>query len=261
MQIIKVKNGNYEEYEMLLLQRDQYRKEAMQILITYTKRFGDRINCVFEKQIRCIKLKKTIELCQNALNHGESIDIDHIRSSIDAEMKAYYKQLEEMLAETQAAKESKRIPAVTILEIRRIYRKLAKLIHPDINPKSSKLPALVDLWNRIVIAYQNNDVKELRELEVLTVNVLNQMDEHVEIDIPDLEEKIKALQNEISVITGTTPYVYKDILEDADKSRQKEEDLDRQLEEYEKYEEELQSILDEMISHGGRKITWRMNSH
>ena len=259
MQIIKVKNGNYEEYEMLLLQRDQYRKEAMQILITYTKRFGDRINCVFEKQIRCIKLKKTIELCQNALNHGESIDIDHIRSSIDAEMKAYYKQLEDMLAETQAAKESRKVPAAAILEIRQIYRKLAKLIHPDINPESRKIPALQDLWNRIVIAYQNNDVKELRELEVLTVNALNQMDKNIEIDIPDLEEKIKALRDEISVITTTTPYVYKDILEDPDKSRQKEEELKQQLEEYEKYEEELQAVLDEMVSHEGRKIIWRMN--
>ena len=259
MQIIKVKNGAYEEYEMLLLQRDQYRKEALQILIAYTKRFGDLINAVFEKQVGCIRLKKTIELCQKAVNRGDAIDLDNIRSSIDAEMKAYYKQLEDMLAETQAAKESRKVPAGAILEIRQIYRKLAKLIHPDINPESRKIPALQDLWNRIVIAYQNNDVKELRELEVLTVNALNQMDENIEIDIPDLEEKIKALRSEISVITSTTPYVYKDILEDPDKSRQKEEELKQQLEEYEKYEEELQAVLDEMVSHEGRKIIWRMN--
>ena len=101
MQIIKVKNGAYEEYEMLLLQRDQYRKEATQILITYTKRFGDLINAVFEKQIHCIRLKKTIERCQYALNHGETIDIDQIRSGIEAEMTAYYKQLEEMLSEEE----------------------------------------------------------------------------------------------------------------------------------------------------------------
>ena len=46
MQIIKVKNGAYEEYEMLLLQRDQYRKEAMQILISYTQKFGDLISLI-----------------------------------------------------------------------------------------------------------------------------------------------------------------------------------------------------------------------
>ena len=57
MQIIKVKNGVYKEYEMLLLQRDQYRKEALQILIAYAKRFGDLINSVFEKQGGCIRLK------------------------------------------------------------------------------------------------------------------------------------------------------------------------------------------------------------
>ena len=261
MQIIKVKNGAYEEYEMLLLQRDQYRKEATQILITYTKRFGDLINAVFEKQIHCIRLKKTIERCQYALNHGETIDIDQIRSGIEAEMTAYYKQLEEMLSETQAAKECKQIPMAVVMEIKRLYRKLAKLIHPDINPESRNHPVLQDLWNRIVIAYQNNNVKELRELEVLTLNALNQMEEDVEIDIPDLEEKIQALREEVSLITTTTPYVYKDILEDPEKSRQKEEELRRQLEEYEKYGEELQSVLDEMISNGGMKITWQMNLH
>ena len=261
MQIIKVKNGAYDEYEMLLLQRDQYRKEASQILIAYTKRFGDLINSVFEKQVSCIGLKKTIALCQAAINSGKSIDMDSIKSSIDAEMQAYYRQLEEMLAETRAAKESKQIPMVTMMEIRRIYRKLAKLIHPDINPESQKRPELQDLWNRIVIAYENNDAKELRELEVLTMKALDQMEEHIEIDIPDLEEKIDALQAEISMITGTAPYVYKEILEDPDRSRQKEEELKGQLEEYESYEEELQSVLDEMISHGGGKITWRMNLH
>ena len=46
MQIIKVKNEAYEEYEMLLLQRDQYRKEAMQILISYTQKFGDLISLI-----------------------------------------------------------------------------------------------------------------------------------------------------------------------------------------------------------------------
>ena len=261
LQIIKVKNGDYEEYEMLLLQRDQYRKEATQILITYTKRFGDRINTVFEKRIHCIRLKKTIRLCQNALNHGESIDIDNIRSRIDTEMTAYYKQLEEMLDETRTAKEYRQIPAVTAMEIKRIYRKLAKQIHPDINPESRTLPALQDLWNRIVIAYQNNDVKELRELEVLTANALNQMDKQIEINIPDLEEKIEALRDEISMITGTIPYIYKFMLEDPEKIRKKDELLKRKLEECDEYIEELQSVLDEMISQEGRKITWRMNLH
>ena len=259
MRIIKVKSGAYEEYEMLLLQRDQYRKEAMQILISYTQKFGDLINSVFEKQIICIRLKKTIELCQSAINRGESIDIDAINSQIDAEMQAYYRQLQEMLDETQIAKQSRSVPAVIVMEIKRIYRKLAKLIHPDINPESHKSPILQDLWNRIVIAYQKNDVKELRELEVLTMNALNQMDNDIEIDIPDLEEKIASLQDEM--ITSTTPYIYKELLEDPDKIRQKEEELKSQLEEYEKYCEELESVLEEMISHGGRKITWRMNLH
>ena len=176
-------------------------------------------------------------------------------------MQAYYRQLEELLEDTRAAKESREVPAVTVLQVKRIYRKLAKLIHPDINPASREDPLLQDLWNRITIAYQRNDVKELQELEVLTVNALNSMDINIEFDIPDLAEKIRSLQDEIAMITGTAPYIYRDILEDPDKSRQKEEELKRQFEEYENYEQELQLVLDEMTVQKGRKITWRMKLH
>ena len=52
-------------------------------------------------------------------------------------------------------------------EIKNIYYKIAKLIHPDTNPSLAKDENIKSLWNRTIIAYNCNDLKEIEELEVL----------------------------------------------------------------------------------------------
>ncbi|MBQ9032591.1 MAG: hypothetical protein IJ106_14235, partial [Parasporobacterium sp.] len=76
LEMKKVKNGAYEEYEQLLLRREHYRKEAGQALINYTREFGDMINAAFGKLIECIRLKKIMAMCQTYINRGQSIDVD-----------------------------------------------------------------------------------------------------------------------------------------------------------------------------------------
>lgn len=167
MQLIKVNDGSYERYEKLLLKRDQLEKDAAQILIEYTREFGDLLTEGFEAKIACIRLKKEIAWCQAQLNRGTVIDADAMKQEIDRVMAAFYRELKDMYAETKAAKDSERISAVTVVAVKRIYRKLAKQLHPDINPMTAREPKLSELWNRISIAYNANDLEELRELEVL----------------------------------------------------------------------------------------------
>ena len=237
MMIIKVKNGSYDEYEQLLLKRDHYRKEAGQILISYTKEFGELINAVFEKKIECIRLKKSISVCQTFINRGETIDADKMNAQIQREMALYYAQLEEMLASTRAAKESTIIPAAVVLEVKRVYRKLAKLLHPDINPRTNESEELKDLWNRITIAYHSNNLEELKELEVLALSAVDRFGAgDITIDIPDIEESSVRIS-------------------------EKKGALQAELKEYEEYGQSLQKMLDELLMKTGRKITWRTNLH
>ena len=260
--IVKIDDGSYERYEQLLLKRDQYRKEAGQILISYTKEFGDLINSVFEKKIECIRLKKTISLCQSCINRGETINASEIDARIRKEMALYYAELEKMLSETRAAKASIIVPAAVVVEIKRLYRKLARLLHPDINPKTSSIPDLKDLWNRILAAYHCNDLEELKELEVLALSMTDrQKDGDILISIPDIEEKIKRLEREISEIILTQPYTYKDVLADAAQIAEKKKSLQEELQEYEDYCQSLCQMLDGMLIRSGRKRTWRMNLH
>ena len=257
--IVKVKNGAYEQYEQLLLQRDHYRKAAGQFLIAYTREFGDRINEVFEKKIECIRLKKTIAACQVFINRGETIDVDAMNERIRKEMARYYAQLEEILDETRTAKEGTPVPMAIVIEIRRIYRRLAKMLHPDINPMTSTLTQLMDIWNRVCIAYHSNNVEELRDLEVLARSALEQIGAgDISIEIPDIEDRIERLEREIGEILTTEPYTYRYLLADPEQAEEKKASLDAEFWEYEEYRQSLEKTLDAILIESGRTLTWRM---
>ena len=60
MRPVKVENTRYDEYEELLLMRDQVRKEAGQAWTLYVRFFGQLMTEVFEEKVACIRLKKLI---------------------------------------------------------------------------------------------------------------------------------------------------------------------------------------------------------
>ncbi len=162
MELIKVKNGAFTRYEELLLKRDQVQKEAAQILVNYTREFGELLANTFESRIICIRLKKEIAWCQARLNRGEKIDVDAMKDAIDKTMAMYYDELAQMLARAKEAQKWKPLSPGKALEVKRIYRELAKKLHPDINPMTGQTPQLLELWNRIVLAYEASDLEYLR---------------------------------------------------------------------------------------------------
>ena len=196
MDLIKSTDSKYEEYENLLLERDQITKEAGQIWTVYLQLFGKLITDNYEEKLECIKCKKTIAYYQNALNHGGVVDSAAMEKYMEQEMAEYYANLRRMLKENEDANNAGTSTPYEVARAKTLYRRLAKLIHPDINPETDHSKELQELWQRILIAYHHNDVKELSELEVLVRKVLKELgSEDVKVDIPDIEEKIEALKS------------------------------------------------------------------
>ena len=95
-------------------------------------------------------------------------------------------------------------------------------------------------------------------MEVLVAKALEDLgDCGGAVDIPDLDEKIKAIEEEITKITGTDPYQYKFLLTDADAVASKKEELKEELKSYEKYSDQFDDAL-EVILGSGVKIAWQM---
>ena len=78
------------------------------------------------------------------------------------------------------------------------------------------------------------------------------------IEIPDIEEKISELEQEIQRIMETDPYQYKFLLGDKEAVEEKKRSLEEELKQYQDYGEQLDGILNSLMM-SGVTITWEMN--
>lgn len=259
MELIKVKNGDYDYYEELLLKRDALRKDAGSIMTAYIKEFGDLVKDSYEKKVECIKLKKQLAYCQMQINMGRSIDADAMHSHFEFEMTEYYRKIKEIADDNERARKAKTSSEATLLAVKKLYRKIAKKLHPDINPKTNGDKDLSDLWNRVLIAYRANDIEGMRELEVLTVKAMEQMGENsIVIDIPDIADKISGLEKEIDEIKTTDPYLYKELLDDDSLCQDEKDKFEKDISEYSEYADDLRKTLEDMLTQNGVTIKWQM---
>jgi len=257
--IVTEKKSSYLLYEELINKRDRYKKDAFQYERGYVREFGELILAVFNKKIECIEKKKVIDFCQKAINRDEPIDQDKLNAYIKEEMAEFTEKLHHMEEDYREAKSGGAISEKDYLEVKRIYHRIVKKIHPDINPEVAENEDLMDLWNRVVVAYNCNDLQALQELEFLVAQALRDTDiEVVEVEIPNIEEKIKALEEEIEHIISMVPYIYKFLLEDEDAISDKKLELSYELKEYEKYCEELDKVLEAFVI-SGVTMLWPMN--
>lgn len=262
MELIKSGNNSdkYEEYEALLLERDQVSKESDQIWIVYMKNFGQLIAEAYEVKLDCIKCKKTIAYYQNAINHGGTVDADAMQEFLKREMAGYYANLKKMTEENARCHKAGSSTSYEAQRSKTLYRRLAKLIHPDINPETDQHQELRELWQRTVDAYHMNDIKALAELEVLVRKVLGDLGlGKINVQIPDIADRIEELRKEIELIRTTTPYTYLSLIEDSDAVERKKKELTQELEDYKAYREELRKVIDDLLAGGKITLLWHKN--
>ena len=254
-------DGRMKEYEDLLLRRDRIIKECDSIVIAYTLEFGEMTRRSFELKIECIRKKKSIAYCQRQINRGLNIDTDAMNDMIEHEMAAYYDELQEIIERNNMAKDSETVDEYRIQRARKIYRRLAKKLHPDINARTAENGTLRNLWEQVVLAYRMSDIEALEDLEALVRKAMDELgEEGFEYDTANLEERIERLEAQIADILSTEPYTYREILRDDEKRAAKKQELEDEIAEYEKYLEELTAALDKLLNHKGVNIIWKMPS-
>ena len=152
------------------------------------------------------------------------------------------------------------IPEIKVVKIKKLYHKLVKLLHPDLNPHTNNIPALVDLWDRTVTAYKANDLEELEEIMVLAKKAIEKAGLGIiEIDIPNIEEKIAELEEKIAYILKNDPYRYKDILNNPIVIEEKKDELRKDIKKHKKYKKELDDVLNEMLGKEAKTLKWTIH--
>ena len=247
-------------YEELLLQCDKLIKESGSILVAYMKEFGEMLVANFELKVECIKEKKRISYCRRRMNRGLAVDVEKMDSEIEKEMKLYIFQLNDMIEETEEAKNASHVSEYLLSRAKKIYRRLAKLLHPDINERTMEDAELKELWNRIAQAYRMSEVDELEDLELLVRKVM--MERGVETFVvvcKDLEQRIERVERQINEILSTEPYTYRELLSDEARIQEYKNRLQEEHDDYERYLELLRKSLEEMLQGGGAKLQWRLD--
>lgn len=237
--IIKVKNISYQRYEELLLKKEAITKEAEQYKIKYNEIFNVLNNDVYEARMECVKKRETVSYCHNMLESGMLIYRSNLDAFVEKAMKEYKDTLNNILG-IDDKKKKKNNDANYVKQIKTIYRQLARLVHPDMNSNLKDNKIVQDLWNRTCIAYNCSNLQELEELEVLINRYLESINHnHIEIEIPDVDEKIFYLNREIEKMLHSNPYQYKYVIADQAIINAKKEELMKELEDYKRYSMEL----------------------
>ena len=250
----------FREYEMLLLERDQAEKEAGQIWTCYIRLFGVLHSNVFAEKLECIQRKKAIAYYQRAKNSGGIVDTAALETYLEDELSAYRAQLKEMLRANERCAKAQTSSAYEVQRSKTLYRRIVKLLHPDLQPETDRDEALSGLWNRVVQAYHKNDVKTLSELEVLVRRELRERGiESGAAQLSDIGEKLDALRQELREITSTEPYTLAPLVNDEEAAERKRKELEEELEAYRRYRGELDAVIRGMLGKGDIQFLCQMN--
>lgn len=202
MKLINVKNPDYDEYEKIIFERDKLKKEALKWEVEYVNEFGDLIVAGLQKKVEAIEDKGSSEFREETM------------------------RLKQFSLENEAVKAREVVDAQKEKEIEELYKKLAKQIHADINPMTDENAELKMIWIDVIIAYNANKLKDLKDAEELLGKIVEDKQlEEKDVEISDIAGKIDEIQKEMEEIKTTEPYIFKEILEDEVKKEQRRKEL------------------------------------
>ncbi|MDU0939257.1 MAG: hypothetical protein E7A81_03125 [Clostridiales bacterium] len=114
-------------------------------------------------QCKILRIKFKLDLIQIRMDFKEPIDL----SEIDYQMEIQYEQLEkrqkewkEQIEEAKARSGTSELSLEESLELRRVYRNIMKILHPDICSNSSA--EHLQLFQSVIDAYKSEDLDSLK---------------------------------------------------------------------------------------------------
>ena len=144
-------------------------------------------------------------------------------------------------------------PKNPIEALKRLYRKIVKRLHPDVNPNLTEREK--ELFNEATAAYQAGDLEKMQaiweELESGTDPEERFEDTPEDLDklremLAKLKARVRELSSEISHIRSEYPYTMKEFLEDEEAVEAKRSELQKQLQEIRDADAKLAEFIEQV---------------
>lgn len=168
----------------------------------YLSHFGYLSKAKLQLNIDIRRIKRKISLIQYQINRNENVNLEEIENQLTLEMTEFENQLKEFQSKLDFSQEimkSELLIPDELKEAKKIFRLLAKKLHPDLNKDVTQ--KMHNLWNRALRAYDLNDLATLR----LLMNIIydNNLVENLSC-IEETKKKIENLKINISSIIEYT---------------------------------------------------------
>ena len=180
-------------------------------------------NKLLEAQIDMRRAKRRYSLLQAKANSGAPIDLYEVEQQLDTELEDWRQQLDVAVERYEEAvsvqQRALQISMSEAIEEKRLYRILAKRLHPDLHPDLDE--ATKAMFSLAQLAYRQSDLKMLKSLEVSTAHLdaENQPPktlEEAQAQIAELKENVDALEHRIDEIKQNPPYNLREKLDDTE---------------------------------------------
>lgn len=238
------------ELSILLLERDDLLlMECKNIEMAYMLEVGYLEYGLYELQCNVLRLKRKVELIQARMNRQEAVVVKEIETILNKEFAEYQKRLNDQMGKMNQAIERNRMGRLSeeeTREIKKLYRKIVKVLHPDLHVDVSE--AQRRLFGNAVQAYEDGDLTTLRIIYEVVQNSDTEYEGQDAI-VQLVKEKIRltellaGVKEQIAKIKSEYPYTLKKILMDATKLEEYKAELELATKQY----EELKCVYDRKI--------------
>lgn len=227
------------ELSMLVLEKDELQfVECENIETAYLLLFGALEYKVYEAQCSMLKLKRKVELIQASKNRQEKVDFSKIEDILNREFEEYKNKLNDQINKMNKAIERNNSTSLSVeetSELKKLYRKIVKALHPDLNPSISE--AQRTMFENAVLAYKSGDLFTLRIInEMIVDNTLPDIKQDAIAQLTEekkrLENLINGIKNSINKLKSEYPYTMLDIIKDSEKTNNLKLELEDILKQY-----------------------------
>lgn len=205
-------------------------------------------------ELQCIqrRLKRKIQLIRASLNRSAKPDLKEIELKLDGEMEEYREILSNIMREIDKAvdrRNAKCLSREDSEELKTLYHKIVKTLHPDLNPDISQEEA--ELFFKAVAAYKNGDLDTIRLIYDMAGERSSEAKDETYAELSKIRERlfnsVNRIKAEIELTKERFPYNMKDFIEDNEAVEQRRLELEGGIFDYKEAVRALEEKIKEMM--------------
>lgn len=222
-----------QESSRLYLKAEYMQFEEKPMLFSlYETHIGTLLFEEFQIKVQIQLADYEARLIQAYINRNQQPDLETISEKIRFAQEKYKAELEEQEAAVKAAQDYLNAPTFSkeeSIELRDLYRMIAKALHPDLHPNQTQREK--DLFLKAVSAYRVGDIHVLRQIALALADetIKDVPEENLQSLIEQAKKSVEAFKERIDIMNKQFPFIYREKLRDENWIKEQQVELSERI--------------------------------